>query len=338
MYIRAFSFKFQEGDYQMPKKLAIIFEILFISTLLVLTYVKPSKAYPLDITVTTDKSIYNIGEQVVVSGVLTYNLNPVSGGLVALQINDRLNPYVLRTLPVGTPPSGPWNVEITSAYIGDIEGNPITAIKRGSICYIWVFYDNNYQYNLDITIAFTIYDASQVPLFAHMPTSQSIPPGTGYFVTYTWQIPTNAELGPATIYASAYTVPPQNEGTPYSPEKSSTFSIIKAYAEPSLVGSYSSTFKIANTGTRLGTYNVYVASFYLGSKATSTTSFQVKLVGDINGDGYVNYIDGILLGTAFGSNPQKPNWNPKADLNTDGVINYLDAILLGANWGYSGIP
>jgi len=66
--------------------------------------------------------------------------------------------------------------------------------------------------------------------------------------------------------------------------------------------------------------------------------FSVYLSGDINDDGYVNYLDGILLGAAYGSTPNDPNWNPDADLNEDGYINYLDAIILGSNYGQSVFP
>ena len=67
------------------------------------------------------------------------------------------------------------------------------------------------------------------------------------------------------------------------------------------------------------------------------------LVGDLNGDkpypqgGVVNVLDAIILGKAFGSNPEAEiapeRWNPYADLNGDGKINILDAILLARNFG-----
>jgi hypothetical protein len=59
----------------------------------------------------------------------------------------------------------------------------------------------------------------------------------------------------------------------------------------------------------------------------------VKLMGDVNGDGFVNALDAIILGNAFGSHPGDPNWNPNADLNKDGWINAKDVVLLGANFG-----
>jgi len=55
--------------------------------------------------------------------------------------------------------------------------------------------------------------------------------------------------------------------------------------------------------------------------------------GDIDGNGFVNYLDGIFLGAAFSSKPGDTNWNPNSDLNEDGYINYLDGIILGAYFG-----
>jgi PKD repeat protein len=62
---------------------------------------------------------------------------------------------------------------------------------------------------------------------------------------------------------------------------------------------------------------------------------KIKIMGDVNGDGSVNYLDAIACGAAFSSTSEDPNWNPQADLKQDGYINYLDVILCGANFGAS---
>jgi parallel beta-helix repeat protein len=59
----------------------------------------------------------------------------------------------------------------------------------------------------------------------------------------------------------------------------------------------------------------------------------VTIPGDINGDHTANFLDGILLGVSFNSDPNKLDWNPNADINGDNVINFLDGILLGTNFG-----
>jgi outer membrane protein assembly factor BamB len=59
----------------------------------------------------------------------------------------------------------------------------------------------------------------------------------------------------------------------------------------------------------------------------------ITIPADINGDHNVNFLDAIMLGMAFGSQPTSPNWNPNADLNCDYTINYLDTITLGVYFG-----
>jgi hypothetical protein len=61
----------------------------------------------------------------------------------------------------------------------------------------------------------------------------------------------------------------------------------------------------------------------------------VTIPGDANGDRTVNFLDAILLGAAFGSQPGDDNWNSNVDTNNDNHVNYLDAIILGANFGQS---
>jgi cytochrome c biogenesis protein CcdA len=57
------------------------------------------------------------------------------------------------------------------------------------------------------------------------------------------------------------------------------------------------------------------------------------LKGDINGDGVVNILDLINVGSAFGSYPGHPKWNPLADLKKDNKINVLDLSTVGINYG-----
>jgi len=62
---------------------------------------------------------------------------------------------------------------------------------------------------------------------------------------------------------------------------------------------------------------------------------KIKIMGDINGDGYVNAKDGVAAGAAFSSKPGDPNWNLQADLNQDGYVNAKDVVLLGRNFNAS---
>jgi hypothetical protein len=56
----------------------------------------------------------------------------------------------------------------------------------------------------------------------------------------------------------------------------------------------------------------------------------LTLPGDINGDQKVNILDAILLANAFNSKPGDPNWSSNADINGDSKVNILDAIILAS--------
>jgi hypothetical protein len=59
----------------------------------------------------------------------------------------------------------------------------------------------------------------------------------------------------------------------------------------------------------------------------------VRLVGDINGDGIVDVSDVALVTATFGSYPGSPNWNPACDLNRDNIIDISDVATVCANFG-----
>jgi len=64
-----------------------------------------------------------------------------------------------------------------------------------------------------------------------------------------------------------------------------------------------------------------------------TITYAVGIVGDINGDGAVNYIDLGMLGASYGLSLGEIGYNAAADLNGDGIVNYKDLGILGANYG-----
>jgi hypothetical protein len=51
------------------------------------------------------------------------------------------------------------------------------------------------------------------------------------------------------------------------------------------------------------------------------------LIGDVDGDGKVDMGDIVALCDAFGSTPEKPNWNPNCDLDHDGSITMGDIVI-----------
>jgi hypothetical protein len=59
----------------------------------------------------------------------------------------------------------------------------------------------------------------------------------------------------------------------------------------------------------------------------------VTILGDVNGDKYVNIKDAVLLNAAFGSQRGQPGYDPNADINGDGYINIKDAVIQGTHFG-----
>lgn len=302
------------------------------------------------ITVTTDKQLYGLitpGEAVHIIGNLALNDLPVPDGLVSLQVNTRIGALIYRTFNTGTTYNWTRPIEITDAYIGNDIGTPLASAKRGSTVWIWIWYKNNLETPVHTAIAFTIYTLSKIPLFAFVPQTYDVSPDGPWFTAYQWQVPANAELGTATIYASAFSDFPANEGVPYCPEKSSTFTIQSATSsttqqssQPIHVayesGTFNTSFYISSKGGRLGNYTIYVNSFYLGVQGSSSKRFEVMLLGDIFTDGVVDVSDLVLMVTAVPSTPDSPNWNPKAELTGDGIVDVSDQVVLINNIGNYG--
>jgi parallel beta-helix repeat protein len=98
------------------------------------------------------------------------------------------------------------------------------------------------------------------------------------------------------------------------------------------------TFPWNTTGFAKGKYTISAYAWPIDNESdlsdNTFTDGSVLVVtpGDIDGNGFVNYLDGILLGAAFSSTPGDTNWNANADINSDDYVNYLDGIILGANF------
>jgi hypothetical protein len=59
---------------------------------------------------------------------------------------------------------------------------------------------------------------------------------------------------------------------------------------------------------------------------------EIKLLGDIDGDGIVNITDLVLIVAAIPSYPGHPSWNPQADLNGDNVVDIADIVIALGNF------
>jgi len=302
----------------------------------------------LNITVATDKQEYGFAESVSVNGSLSSDGLPVADSLVGVEVRDPADlPFVFRTRPTDTIITNDWLVNFTSLYPCDSNGNPKYSFTKGQTVYIFFTIKNFDPYSEHhVTACMVLYDDSDVPIGAWYPISTNLNPGASTSVLYHLiKISDEVAIGTAKIYANAYSKFPRDGGFPYCAEKEATFSITESTLASTTLsssvlsssqnGTYSLSFRIKSDEARIGTYTIYVSSYYGGQLATSSTTFNVTLRGDINHDGIVNYLDAIRLGAAFGSSLNEPNWDPDADLNIppDNVINYLDAIILGTNFG-----
>ncbi|MEM2702765.1 MAG: PKD domain-containing protein [Candidatus Bathyarchaeia archaeon] len=55
--------------------------------------------------------------------------------------------------------------------------------------------------------------------------------------------------------------------------------------------------------------------------------------GDLDGNGRVDMTDIIIVVTAFGSTPEKPNWDPRADTDGNGRVDMTDVVTVVSNFG-----
>jgi hypothetical protein len=299
----------------------------------------------LNLTVKTHRTAYYIGDNVQIYGNLTFNNETVSDGLVAVEVNDaRGTPLIIRTLTTGTKPQMAWYVYVGMVFASDQQGNPKNNFYRGDLAYFNITIVNNDVEPRLTLVTVTALDNNQVPM-GSASIKTTLPGQTYIRFIISIPVPTDATLGTATAYVNAYTEWPMIQGTPYCPERNATFNIVSAGAASTAASTatttiqqatanYNLTFKLPNQIT-IGNFTAYVSSTYQGFTAFNSTTFQIKILGDINGDNTVNYWDLFFLAKAYGSHEGDPKYNPEADFNHDGNVNYWDLFILAKNYGKS---
>ena len=60
---------------------------------------------------------------------------------------------------------------------------------------------------------------------------------------------------------------------------------------------------------------------------------KVTMMGDVNNDGVVDIIDGVVMSLAWGAVSTDPWYDIKADIDHNGTVNILDATRAGLHWG-----
>lgn len=309
----------------------------------------------LQITVTTDKQSYDLGENVQVHGNLTLDSVLVQDGLVAIQIDTASGaPIVIRTLRTGTLPPQDWKIELLEVVPCDSEGNPKSSFQRGTIAYFKPTIRSTDSIARTVAVSLNLYYApSMLPFRALFPlTGYTINPGETKSSILGVPIQSTAATGGAMVYASVFTTRPKDGGTAYSSEESAPFTITSSSAATaaytsetvnpaSTEGNLNLTFKLPSTNGILGQYTAYANAMYKGEDAfpliaRTNCSFQVILTGDIYVDGIVDFRDLSIVARAYGSVPGEQRWDERADLVKDYVIDYRDMNLCARNYGKSG--
>jgi hypothetical protein len=318
-------------------------------TFLILTSLVPMSAQTsLILTVQTDKTKYNLGDTLAFNGTLTQDGVPVPNGLIAIQIVDPIgDPLVFRTVNTGTEPQHNWLVEILSVVPSDEVGTPKTSFRRGTTAPFKVTLNNTSGEPKNVILVLNCYYivSYETPFIAIVCFEGSIPSGSLAFILPVI-IPDNAPICTAKVYVNAYIELPEDVGYPYCPEKAATFSITGSTTSSQAVGyeasqtssgTFSVTLNLPDLNIRVGSYTLYASTIFSGTQAFAYDSFEVILLGDVNGDKTVDIFDAVLLAKASGTTPESPNWDPRCDLNDDGIVDIFDAVLLSANAGKTAL-
>lgn len=323
------------------KKYTLLITSILIMLFLLLSYtqIPTSKAATLTLNLMSQKQKYNVGEQVNLIGNLTQDGKLVSDALISLEIRNPKNElFIIRAFTTGQTLQGQFPVEITSIIPCDANGNPKYTFVRGDTMGFKVTFKNNMASPCQALITINMFYCNGVPFKAFIAYEGSIDAGkTITFTIWPILIPSNAPTGTAAAYACIFNKLPTDGGLAYSPEKNATFNILSASAIKQTVkvnnGKFNITFPLTTIPIILGNYTTYAVTFYNYRLASTTCTFNVMLIGDINSDGIIDGKDISIVCRAFGATPGDLRWNPKADLNSDEIIDGKDITMVCRAFG-----
>jgi len=285
------------------KKFTVTVSILIALSLITM---KLASASSLNLTVVTDKQVYNVGEKVYISGNLTEDGLPVSDAIVAVEVdNPKGDIFVIRTLNTGPVNQTQWPIEILELFPCDSGGNPKYNFQPGDSLAFKIKTKSNAANPLDIMITLCIIYSNKAPFTVRSPYVGSI--GAGQTITITTSpisIPKKAVTGNTTIYANVYNVLPKNNGFAYCPETSTSFIIgAGGSGQPASnsTGQFTLEISLSQIAVWLGNYTIYGTAKYSFSVAFSTSTFEVILIGDVYPDGKIDMRDIAIVARAFGT-------------------------------------
>jgi len=110
---------------------------------------------------------------------------------------------------------------------------------------------------------------------------------------------------------------------------------IRWYKDGLLQTDYNDTLTVPSSATSVGEeWHFTVKPSDGEDSGTLKTSPTVTIVTlpeireDLNSDGKIDVEDLAIWGAAFGSNPEHPRWNAMADINEDGEVDIIDGVLI----------
>jgi hypothetical protein len=255
--------------------------------------------------------------------------------LVGIQIqNPRGQLLTIRTVNTGTNPTITPYVVVNAVFPCNASGEPQNSLKAGTLGYFKITVSNYDIEPRPVLMTINTYYQDNVP-FGSASIETTLQGQKVQSTIISIPIPADATIGNATVYGNAYSGWPKLGGTPYCPEKSSQFQIISgaSYQATAVLsnrkaekimesnGNYSMTIQLSPK-LASGNYTVYVSSTYFSEESFNSTTFKIKLLGDLDNNGILNYWDAFLFRQAY-----LDGYNPDADLNFDGKIDYWDAFL-----------
>jgi len=310
-------------------------------------------ATTLEITLNLNEK-YDLGEAISICGNVTLDGSPLTDALITIQIDDPQNhTTVLRTLNTGSTPSGPWPVDIVEFITCDQYGNPKFNFQAGEHLFVKINLTNNGITFQHVIITVNLHDSNMVPfledesnIFGVWWCEQDLEPEQWKALIQPIPIPYDVKSGEAFAYANVLSDWPKNGGYALSTEKSVIFNIgteeLKIRADQvihdsSASGEFNFTFRTKSYGGRTGNYTVSAVSLYQWWYTAEQATFEVYLLGDVNGDGKVRVDDVLAVALAFGLNEGDPGWDPRYDLSPppdgDDKIRVDDVLVVAMAFG-----
>ena len=308
--------------------------------LLILTSFSTLAVPVLQIKISTDNSIYNVGAKVNIFTNITLDNNPAAN-LAAIEIDSPYgSPLVIRTVKTGNVSQMYFRVQILDLYTSTSTGTPKTLFNVGDIAYVNITIKNIDFVQRHVLVGIFGLASDNRPLFGFYPSQDDIDANVTIQHIFSLPISGSASIGQARIFASLFTDFPTNSGYAYCPERTADFSIYLSTPLLPQQPEYSNmTFNLPKKDCKLGNYTIYAVTNY-NVVQTSADNAQIKviLLGDMNKDNLINMRDITAVIQVFGTTPSSPNWNPDADLNKDLVVNMRDISILVQTFQNNAIP